>query len=117
MKQEILKRETLRAWVQHHPNLPMPKEFEEGFIAGGASADDSNWYDAKVMRPNHMQICYCYDKYMGGGRVYVYDDISKYWCSANTEEHDPNGDNHVCDYGDFRVTHWRPNREDKPISE
>lgn len=21
------------------------------------------------------------------------------------------------DYGDYRVTHWRPNREDKPISE
>lgn len=74
--------------------------------------ENPNWWDAHNIRPNHLQICYCYDKFEGGGRVYVYDDISKYWCTQSTTDHDPNGDNHVCDYADYRVTHWMPNYAD-----
>ena len=100
----------LRAWCKYR-NMeyvegyvkPLPSDnFEKGFIAGAAVSDKLNWFDARNLRPNHMQVCYCYDKFMGGGRVYVYDDISKYWCTANTTDHDPDGDNHVCDYADFR---------------
>ena len=66
------------------------------------------WIDTKVKRPEHMQRCFCYDSYMSGFYVYVYDDISKYWCSQTTEEHDPDGENHVCDYADNRVIAWSP---------
>ena len=57
-------------------------------------------------KPQHMQRCLCYDSYMPGYYCYVYDDISKYWCNQYTDEHDANGDNHVCDYADGRVTKW-----------
>lgn len=64
------------------------------------------WHDVRDKRPNHLQRCICFDKYFNESRCYVYDDKSKYWCSATTEEHDPNGDNHVSDYADRRITHW-----------
>jgi hypothetical protein len=43
---------------------------------------------------------------MGGMYCYVYDDISKYWCTQTTEEHDADGSNHICDYADSRVVAW-----------
>ena len=64
------------------------------------------WNSAQDFRPKHLQRCLCYDKYMKGVYCYVYDDISKYWCTQTTEEHDPDGDNHICDYADYRVTVW-----------
>ena len=66
------------------------------------------WNNAHDVRPKHLQRCICYDKYMGNVYCYVYDEYSKYWCTQMTEEHDPNGDNHVCDYADYRVTMWMP---------
>lgn len=66
------------------------------------------WTNAHDFRPKHLQRCICYDKYMKGVYCYVYDDISKYWCTQTTEEHDPDGDNHICDYADYRVTMWMP---------
>ena len=66
------------------------------------------WTNARDFRPQHLQRCICYDKYMKGVYCYVYDDISKYWCTQTTEEHDPDGDNHICDYADYRVTMWMP---------
>ena len=66
------------------------------------------WNNAHDFRPKHLQRCICYDKYMGGVYCYVYDDISKYWCTQTTEEHDPDGDNHISDYSDYRVTAWMP---------
>lgn len=66
------------------------------------------WNNAHYIRPKHLQRCICYDKYMKGVYCYVYDDISKYWCNQMTEEHDSNGDNHVCDYTDYRITRWMP---------
>lgn len=62
--------------------------------------------DAKFQRPEHLQRCLCWDSFEKGYRCYVYDDISKYWCTQATTEHDPNGDNHVSDYADNRITHW-----------
>ena len=66
------------------------------------------WNNAHDFRPKHLQRCICYDKYMGGVYCYVYDDISKYWCTQTTEEHDSDGDNHICDYADYRITLWMP---------
>lgn len=66
------------------------------------------WNSAQDFRPKHLQRCLCYDKYMKGVYCYVYDDISKYWCTQTTEEHDNDGDNHICDYADYRVTVWMP---------
>ena len=62
--------------------------------------------EAKTVRPNHLERCLCYDKFLKGYRCYVYDDISKYWCTQATTEHDPNGDNHIVDYADYQVTKW-----------
>lgn len=64
------------------------------------------FFDAKTLRPEHLQRCLCWDSFEKGYRCYVYDDISKYWCTQETTEHDPNGDNHVSDYADNRITHW-----------
>jgi len=64
------------------------------------------WNDARKDRPKHLQRCLCYDSYMGGMYCYVYDGISKYWCTQTTEEHDANGGNHICDYADSRVVAW-----------
>lgn len=61
---------------------------------------------AKQTKPAHLQRCMCWDTLEGGWRCYVYDDISKYWCTQATSEHDPNGYNHVSDYADYRITHW-----------
>ena len=58
-------------------------------------------------RPKHLQRCLCFDTYMASWMCYVYDDISKYWCTQTTTEHDPDGDNHVSDYADNRITEWR----------
>lgn len=66
------------------------------------------WNNAHDFRPKHLQRCICYDKYMGGVYCYVYDDISKYWCTQTTEEHDSDGDNHISDYADYRITLWMP---------
>lgn len=66
------------------------------------------WNNAHDFRPKHLQRCICYDKYMVGVYCYVYDDISKYWCTQTTEEHDPDGDNHISDYADYRITLWMP---------
>lgn len=71
-----------------------------------AQGQRMKWVDAKRERPNHLQRCMCYDKYLKEVRCYVYDNQSKYWCSATTEVHDPDGDNHVSDYADYRITHW-----------
>ena len=60
----------------------------------------------KLQRPEHLERCLCWDSFEKGYRCYVYDDISKYWCTQATTEHDPNGDNHVSDYADNRITHW-----------
>jgi len=62
--------------------------------------------DAKSVRPGHLERCLCYDKFLKGYRCYVYDDISKYWCTQATTEHDPDGENHIVDYADFQVTEW-----------
>lgn len=62
--------------------------------------------EAKTVRPNHLERCLCYDKFLKGYRCYVYDDISKYWCTQATTEHDPDGENHIVDYSDFQVTEW-----------
>lgn len=62
--------------------------------------------EAKIVRPNHLERCLCYDKFLKGFRCYVYDDISKYWCTQATTEHDPDGENHIVDYADFQVTEW-----------
>lgn len=62
--------------------------------------------DAKSARPGHLERCLCYDKFLKGYRCYVYDDISKYWCTQATTEHDPDGENHIVDYSDFQVTEW-----------
>ena len=71
--------------------------------------------DAKSARPGHLERCLCYDKYLKGYRCYVYDDISKYWCTQATTEHDPNGENHIVDYADFQVTEWASlSNENKP---
>ena len=64
--------------------------------------------DARETRPNHLQRCLCYNRYMGGYFCYVYDDISKYWCTQTTVEHDPDGENHISDYADFDITMWAP---------
>lgn len=62
--------------------------------------------EAKTVRPNHLERCLCYDKFLKGYRCYVYDGISKYWCTQATTEHDPDGDNHIVDYADYQVTEW-----------
>lgn len=62
--------------------------------------------DAREKKPNHLQRCLCYNRYMGGYFCYVYDDISKYWCTQTTVEHDPDGENHISDYADFDITMW-----------
>lgn len=65
-----------------------------------------NFEDATKIRPQHLERCLCFDKFENGYRCYVYDALSKYWCTQTTTEHDPNGDNHVADYADFSVTEW-----------
>ena len=62
--------------------------------------------NAREKKPNHLQRCLCYNKYMNGYYCYVYDDISKYWCTQTTVEHDPDGENHISDYADFDITMW-----------
>lgn len=62
--------------------------------------------DAKIRKPKHLERCLCYDKFLKGYRCYVYDDISKYWCTQATTEHDPDGENHIVDYADYQVTEW-----------
>lgn len=62
--------------------------------------------NAKQIRPKHLERCLCWDKFEKGFRCYVYDDISKYWCTQSTTEHDENGDNHIVDYADYQVTMW-----------
>lgn len=62
--------------------------------------------DAKSVRPGHLERCLCYDKFLKGFRCYVYDDISKYWCTQATTEHDPDGENHIVDYADYQVIEW-----------
>lgn len=61
---------------------------------------------AREKRPKHLQRCLCWDKFELGYRCYVYDDISKYWCTQSTYEYDPDGDNHIVDYADYQVTFW-----------
>ena len=72
------------------------------------SEDEDNmilWFnDAKKVRPKHMERCFC--KYGDSYRCLVYDDISTYWCTQSTYEHDESGDNHVTDYADYKVTKW-----------
>lgn len=70
--------------------------------------------EAKTVRPNHLERCLCYDKFLKGYRCYVYDDISKYWCTQATTEHDPNGDNHIVDYADYQVTKWASLQQEQP---
>lgn len=43
---------------------------------------------AKERKPNHLQQCICYDRFFKEWRVYMYDDISKYWCGCYPAEHD-----------------------------
>lgn len=62
--------------------------------------------EAKTVRPNHLERCLCYDKFLKGFRCYVYDDINKYWCTQETTEHDPDGENHIVDYADYQVIEW-----------
>ena len=62
--------------------------------------------DAKTKRPSHLERCLCWDKFENGYRCYVYDGISKYWCTQATTEHDENGDNHIVDYADYQITRW-----------
>ena len=62
--------------------------------------------NAREKRPEHLERCLCWDTFERGYRCYVYDDISKYWCTQTTTEHDDNGDNHVVDYADNQVTKW-----------
>jgi len=57
-------------------------------------------------KPKHLERCLCYDKFLCEWCIYVYDDLSKYWCDADSVGHDPDGDNHVSDYADYRITHW-----------
>ena len=70
--------------------------------------------DAKKVRPNHLERCLCYDKFLKGYRCYVYDDISKYWCTQATTEHDTDGDNHIVDYADYQVTEWASLQQEQP---
>ena len=91
------------AWLEkqgQEKHSPEPiKDYQESFAC---------WNNAHDFRPKHLQRCICYDKYMKGVYCYVYDNISKYWCTQTTDEHDPDGDNHICDYADYRVTIWMP---------
>lgn len=94
--------DNILAWLekQGEKHLSEPtKDYQGSFTC---------WNNAHDFRPKHLQRCICYDKYMKGVYCYVYDDISKYWCTQTTEEHDPDGDNHICDYADYRVTVWMP---------
>lgn len=70
--------------------------------------------EAKTVRPNHLERCLCYDKFLKGYRCYVYDDISKYWCTQATTVHDQDGDNHIVDYADYQVTKWASLRQEQP---
>ena len=70
--------------------------------------------EAIAVRPNHLERCLCYDKFLKGYRCYVYDDISKYWCTQATTEHDPNGENHIVDYADYQVTEWASLQQEQP---
>ena len=72
--------------------------------------------EAKTVRPNHLERCLCYDKFLKGYRCYVYDDISKYWCTQATTEHDQNGDNHIVDYADYQVTEWASLQQEQPLT-
>lgn len=95
---EIFEKVAEKQGEQKH--LPSPIKNDQGIFPC--------WNNAHDIRPKHLQRCICYDKYMNGAYCYVYDGISKYWCTQMTEDHDPNGDNHVCDYADYRVTMWMP---------
>ena len=79
---------------------------DESEIVKEYIGEENVWNNAHDFRPKHLKRCLCYDKYMGGVYCYVYDDIDKYWCTQATEEHDPDGDNHISDYSDYRVTMW-----------
>lgn len=70
--------------------------------------------DAKIRQPKHLERCLCYDKFLKGYRCYVYDDISKYWCTQATTEHDPDGENHIVDYADYQVTEWASLQQEQP---
>lgn len=63
---------------------------------------------AKDARPKHLQKCICWDKFMKEWRIYMYDNIDKYWCTCGYLEHDEDGDNHVSDYADYRITKYYP---------
>jgi hypothetical protein len=98
-----LKVESIIAWLEKQGKekyLSEPiKDYQGSFAC---------WNNAHDFRPKHLQRCICYDKYMKGIYCYVYDDISKYCCTQTTEEHDPDGDNHISDYADYRVPVWMP---------
>ena len=82
---------------------------DEKLISFPSKAEDTEglqFNDARAKRPKHLQRCLCYNKYWHSVMCYVYDDISKYWCTQATDEHDPDGGNHVSDYADFTITHW-----------
>lgn len=99
---DILDRDIV-AWLEKQDGKNKVKsEIVKDYIG-----EENVWNDARYFRPKHLQRYQCYDKYMGGVYCYVYDDISKYWCTQTTEEHDPDGDNHISDYSDYRVTAWR----------
>lgn len=88
---------------EQKPHLELKSEASENFLVMNM---ELAFNDAKTKRPSHLERCLCWDKFENGYRCYVYDGISKYWCTQATTEHDENGDNHIVDYADYQVTRW-----------
>lgn len=93
-----------------YPASEGDKQWLEEWIKENTPHPAVNWINARVQRPEHMQRCLCWSttEYEPKHRIYVYDDISKYWCTQGTTEHDPNGDNHISDYACYHISHWMP---------
>lgn len=93
-----------------YPASEADKQWMEQWIKENTRNPAVNWISVHKLRPQHLQRCLCWDTRACSPkhRIYVYDDISKDWCTQETFDHDPDGFNHVSDYGDWRISHWMP---------
>ena len=64
------------------------------------------FYKAPFAHPEHMDRCLCWDDTLKGWRCYVYDHISRCWCTQETTEHDPYGKKYIVGFMELRITWW-----------
>lgn len=61
------------------------------------------WRDAILVRPEHGELCVCYDTQCKGTRCYEYNHETRSWQTSCEE-----GNKFICDYSAYRVSYWLP---------